>query len=345
MRTYVILFLAGAFTCSSLLPAHAQTVTDLLAQSRILAGEKRYEEAHQTLERALAIEPKNDDIRLLRGQLYYYQGDYEAAEAEFTGILSRHPEYVDAKAALERVQTARDSGGEFRWQADAGYEWSGFERRNQPDWNNQFLQLTRFFDGRATAVHGRIERYDQFTNIDSYYQLGVDHRFTPRLMGYVATGFSSGADFRPHWRVKGGGGFRLSEMEIQNMPLWLTLDMQHDEYQSTEVSNINPGLRMEFSDSWALGSKIIAVHEHGAKTVYGWMARFDGQIMPGWRFYTGYADAPETVAAVTVDTQTMFGGFAYDIDDARTLYLGYTRDDRENSYIRHGVNACVSFRF
>ena len=338
-------FITFLLLCAATCPVMAADVDELIRESRQLAQEKRYGEAHAKLERAQAMEPANDDVRLARAYLYYYEGAYDSAEEEFSGILTRHPGYADAQSGLESVRAAREGDGEFVWQADMGYEWSGFERSAQPDWNNQFLQLTRFFNGKSTAIHGRIERYDQFTNVDSYYQLGVSQRFTPRLTAYALAGFTPEANFRPRWRMKGGAELRLNELETAGMPLWLTLDAQHDEYRTTDVHNVTPGLRIEIADHWALSGKMIGVHEQGTKTVYGWTARLDGVIMPGLRFYTGYADAPETVAAVTVDTQTIFGGFAYDIDDARTLYLGYTHDDRERSYIRHAVNASVSLRF
>ena len=56
-------------------------------------------------------------------------------------------------------------------------------------------------------------------------------------------------------------------------------------------------------------------------------------------------EEPETVAAVTVDTQTWFGGVALELTPQATLHIGYTRDDRENSYIRQVVNASISYRF
>ncbi len=338
MRRALIALLLAALPCAAL-----ADVEVLMKESLALSGLQQYEEALEKLEQAKKEEPGNDDITLLIARIHGWQGDYDRAERELNGIIARHPSYKDAHEVLAWVKRARTAPKPQAWQVDAGYQFSGFERRDQANWNQQFVQVNRRLD--ATVLHGRVERFDQFGNTDTAYELGADHSFSPRVNGYLLANISPGADFRPRWRVAAGGALRLNEIEPANIPLWATLDARHDAYADVSVRNINPGLRMEFAEDWALSPRLIAVHELGEDTVYGWMLRLDGRITSGWRFNMGYADAPETVAGSTVDTETLFGGLAIDLREDTTLHLGYSRDDRQRSYIRHVFDASISHRF
>ncbi|TAH34212.1 MAG: YaiO family outer membrane beta-barrel protein [Alphaproteobacteria bacterium] len=231
------------------------------------------------------------------------------------------------------------------WQTDAGFEFSDFSRRNQPNWNQEFTQVTRFFDSKKMAMHGKIIRYDQFSNIDSEYEAGVDRSFFPWLNAYLYGSMAPDADFRPEWRLMGGGSLRLNDPAWNLVPVWLTLDSRYEDYSDTEVMNINPGLRIEPADRWSIAGRMISVKQRNEERVYGFDLRLDGAVADDWRFYTGYANAPETVAGVTVDTTTYFAGAAIDITQAHTLRLGYTHDDRENSYIRQVLNVSLTYRF
>jgi YaiO family outer membrane protein len=304
------------------------------AEERLSALDKRHE--------------ANADVQLLRANLAYYRKDYIASEAIYKTILISHPEYEDAKMGLERTRKALADPPltiPYRWQADVGYEHSGFSRRPQPNWKQEFLQLTHFLDNEKTAAHGKITRYDQFTNIDTEFEVGVDHVFAGYLNAYAYGAIAPEADFRPESRMAGGGAIKVLNKADGWIPIWLTLDSRYDHYDSVNITNMNPGLRIEPLAGWSLAVRKISVDADNAKRVYGEDYRLDGTITGRLRFYAGYADAPETVAAITVNTQTYFGGIAFDMTPESTLRLGYTHDDRENSFIRKVINASVSYKF
>ena len=77
----------------------------------------------------------------------------------------------------------------------------------------------------------------------------------------------------------------------------------------------------------------------------GYDMRIDGKITDTLRAFAGFADAPETVAAVTIVTRSVFTGMAWDITPNTTLRTGYSRDDREDVYVRQGLNVTLSQRF
>jgi YaiO family outer membrane protein len=315
-----------------------------LARIRILSWKGDYASAQAALDRIYEPNKDNADVQLMQGYLFYYQGRNDEAIKLFNQILSRYPDYADARDGLSLARNKTESP-EYRWQIDAGYEYSSFSRRPQPAWNQKFLQINHFLNNRKTALHGRITSYDQFKNIDSEYEAGIDHNFLPWLTAYLYSAFSPEADFRPDWRLAAGGAIRLNRPR-QDLPvIWMTLDTRRDLYDDTDVLSINPGLRIEPMDGWAISAKAISVDQKDAKRVYGHEFRLDGQMKEGLRFTLGFADAPETVAGVTVDTKTYFGGIAADIGEAHTVRLNYAHDDRDNSWKRDVINVSISYRF
>src|SRR6185369_2679971 len=126
----------------------------------------------------------NPDVMLLRANLAYYRGDYPIAKKLYQDILAAYPHYKDAADGLEEVKKAENAPeNKYRWQLDMGHERSNFSRINQPAWNQDFMQITHFLEGGKTALHATVTRYDQFSNIDTGYEAGVDHRFTDYLNG------------------------------------------------------------------------------------------------------------------------------------------------------------------
>jgi YaiO family outer membrane protein len=369
------------FMLLMLSPAAALPVEKVLVQSLALAERQKYDEALALLDKAHAENPRNDDVKLatirvliwkgdytaadhnlqdlshkenanadvqlLRATLAYRRQDYAGAQKIYRQILVENPGYTDAREGLERAEAAQvaPSSPVYRWKVDAGYDYSGFPRRPQPGWNQEFMQLTHFFDKTRTALHGKITRYNQFTNIDTEVEAGIDHTFSDALTSSIYGMVTPEAGFRPQYRIGGGGAWRIIKREQGFLPLWLTLDSRYDTYASTQVLTINPGARLELWPGWSVAAKLITVDPQGDNRIYGQEFRLDGTITEALHFYAGYADAPDTEAAVTVQTKTWFGGLAADITPRTTLRVGYAHDDRTNSYIRHGVNASVSYRF
>ena len=317
-----------------------------LAKARVYDWSGEHEKAENILSEYLEKYPDDVDAQFQLGALRFHQGQLQEAEGMLTKIVDKYPEYTEVQTTLKNVRRAITSGKEYLWQVDVGYEYSNFSRRKQPSWNQEFLQFTHFLNDKTTAIHGTFRRYYQFTNTDSEIEIGIDHRFSPRIYGHLTGDISPDTDFRPNWFVTGGGGFRLDDPKW-HWPLvaWFTLDTRYDRYPTLNVYNINPGLRLEPFDNWAVAWRSISVHQQDTKTVYGWNLRLDGQIITGWRFYIGWADAPETVVGITVDTETYFSGLTIDLTPQHVLRLGYVHDNRENSYIREVYNASFSYRF
>jgi YaiO family outer membrane protein len=329
---------------------------------RVLSWQGNYDAAEKKIQELDKKHAANADLLLLRASLAAYRKDYVQAEALYREILAKTPDYEDAKTGLERTLNAQISNVQtsqaqiskaqisaddpiFDWQADFGFEFSEFSRVDQTNWNQELLQLTRFLDSRKTAIHGKITRYDQFGATDVEYEAGIDHAFSDKLNLYASGTISMNADFRPEYFVAGGGALKITGMNDKFLPAWLTLDSRYDNYEDTRILTAKLGLRIEPLEGWSIAGRVIALDQEDAKRLYGKDFRVDGTITDTLRFYAGYADVPETVAAVTVDTQTLFGGITMDLTPETTLRIGYARDNRENSYIRQVINASISYRF
>jgi YaiO family outer membrane protein len=324
---------------------------------RVLSWQGDYDAAEK---RILALDEKfagNADLLLLRANLAAYRGEQAQAIALYLEVLAKAPDYEDAKAGLARAlktQAAYTQNSEIKepeaepvlaWQADSGFEFSEFSRVDQKGWNQEFLQLTRFLDDRKTAIHGKITRYNQFSSTDVEYEAGIDHAVSDSLSLYASGTLGMDADFRPKYWVTGGGALKITGTNEKIMPTWLTLDGRHDTYEDTRILTAKLGLRLEPVEGWSIAARVIALDPEDSARLYGKDFRLDGTLTDTLRFHVGYADVPETVAAVTVDTQTWFGGIAIDLAPEATLRIGYARDDRENSFIRQVVNASISYRF
>jgi len=87
------------------------------------------------------------------------------------------------------------------------------------------------------------------------------------------------------------------------------------------------------------------VRQWGMPSVYGWNTRLDTPNWDGFHFSVGYSNAPDVENAVSDYTASFYGGASYDLTEAMTFRLGYTHDDRQNSYIRHVIDASVTIRY
>ena len=382
MRNYACGFLALCLYAAPAL-ADPPTIDQLLADSQAQAANKQFDEALKTLQQAQTQEPDNLDVRLaiarvhgwqgnyvvaenevgvlsaadpdnvdirtLSAYLDYYQGRNEAAAGKFASVLQTYPAYTEAAEGLKLAQDAeQDEKGEkaaaaYLWQFDAGYEHSSFSRQPSPDWSDEFAQVTRFFDGGDTAVHARIEYDEEFDTTNAYLEIGVDHKFTPWINGYFYAGHTVDASFRPAWRVEPGGNLRIIQEDDSTPAVWLTLDVKEDQYYPASIATVDPGVRFEYGE-WAFSPNLVMVHQWGTESVFGWNARLDGPVCENLRFYLGYSNAPDTEDAVTAYTASIYGGFAYTFDETHILTLGYTHDDRQNSWIRNAANIAFTYR-
>lgn len=327
---------------------HPNDIELKLSIVRVMCWQGNFQDAENVLNNLDEKHNTNPGVIILHANLAYYKHDYVSAIALYKKILAEHPDYEDAKTGLADAEKALNSpeNQHYRWQADAGYEHSSFSRVDMPRWNQEFTQITHFLDDNQTAIHARITRYDQFSNIDSEFEAGINHRFFDYLSAYAFSDVAPEATFRPNYAFASGGAIRIIKPgKIALPPVWLTIDSNYNLYSSNYVAGVNTGLSIGLWDGWSVAGKIVATQPEASKRIYGKSIRLDGIITSKWRFHVGYSNAPDTENGITVNTKTYYGGIATDITPQVTLRVDYAHDNRQDSYIRQGISTSVSYRF
>jgi YaiO family outer membrane protein len=337
-------FSAALAQLDTLLAAEPGHFEARLFQARIHSWQGRYGTAHRELSALDAERPDDAEVGLAQAYLLYYQTRLDESWIAFQTLVAAHPGNADAREGLDRVRRARSLSGR-PWRLDAGGEYSVFTGREQPAWGQAFVQAGRAVNAAGTMPYARLEYWRQFERSDVALEAGVSHRFSDKFNGTLAAAWNPDADFKPDWRFVGDAGFRLYGPTGPGWGAWLLASAWYDLYAATEILRTSPGLRVEWGPFWAVTGRLARIDESGEDPLYGWSGRLDGPLPAGLRFYGGYGDAPETVAATTVATRTIFAGLFVPLGSSRTLTFGYTRDDRENAYIRHAFNASLSQRF
>jgi YaiO family outer membrane protein len=332
-----------------------------LLRAKIHGWQGRFASAERALAELLTERPADADARLALASIHFYQGHLDQAASGFQSLLDENPGNADARAGLANVESARVASRRNDWRIDAGGEFSVFTRQHQPAWNQQYAQLSHRLKDGKTTIHARVDRYEQFEMTDFAVEAGVYRALLPRLRGSIATAWSPDAEFRPDWRLSAGGEW-LALPKLSGIPsgipsLWVLAGGRYDVYAAAEFLGLQPGLRFEWGAPWSLTTKLSHVMEAGGGSVTGWSVRGDGStgsprlgpVRENARFWIGLSDAPETLASTsgvtTVSTSTVFLGTAVDFDGGWTFNLGYARDDRENSWIRHVFNAGITRNF
>jgi YaiO family outer membrane protein len=347
----------------------------LLAVARVKGFRKNFTGAERDVATVLAREPGNLEALALAGRLAYYQGALDPAEAKFRAVLAANPNDLEGLLGLGDVLAARgeeaaarrlyeraqalypDSqdvasrlaqGGEppLLWRFDTLASWSHFARRPFIPWYESFNQLTYGLTP-ATDVHGRVDVSQRFGTFDTYYETGVDHRFSPAFGGYLYAGATPHASFRERWDVLSGGSLRVAKGGDTIGGTVLLLDLKDALYRTGFVYSANPGVQQYFLSGrlWFTAKGINTWAAPGAQYLSGYLLRLDAQVTDSLLVYAGWADAPETDLNVTAEVRSIFTGLAWAQSRRLTWHLDYVHDDRHASYIRDAVIFGPSVKF
>jgi len=313
----------------------------------VLSWEGKYAQAQSVLNQLPSSANDNADVLLVRADLASYQQQYPLAQKLYLKILSRYPHYQDARIGLQRVQEnmKQPETQVYLWQIDTGYENSSFNRVNQANWSQTFLQVSAFSRDHTTSIHEKIVEYDEFSTKNTEYETGIDRIFSSTLSAYLYGSYTPNATFRPRYHVAAGGATHIANLTKHRIPLWLTLDTSDDFYVATRVININPGIRINLEHGWSFATRRIDVYQLATKPVYGEDYRLDGTIDTKTRGYIGYANAPDTENGITVMTRSYFYGIDRDLSPRTTLHISATNENRTASYLREVLDAGLSYRF
>ncbi len=318
-----------------------------MSLARTYSWQGNYQESIKILKEILSKDNNNPEAQLLLARVYFYTGDLSQSENKYSSIAKEFRDnnavYDEAKKGLSDVRNANDEA--WNWKLDLGYGNSNFSRIEQPNWQDINVQLNYRTNNGNSLLHGRYNSVERFENYDTYYEFGLDHKCTKDIFGYFSLGGSPEADFLPRWKARLGGSIKVPKKVKEFGDTFLTLDTQYDNYEEGNIKTINPGLQYYVTSNVWLTGKYINVVDDDNKRLTGWFARGDWQVTDNFRVNAGLANAPETVDGITVDTSSVFFGLAFDVNKKTTLYLGYGRDDRKDSYINKTISSGLSVKF
>ena len=316
-------------------------------KARILSWKGDHRTARRALDTLMADFPGNDDVTFASGNLEYYQGNLKKADAIFTDILQRNPNYTDVAVARENVRKAQRTKRPYNWRIDGGAGLSSFDETDLNNWNNQYLRAEYTPDN--VAYHAKVQNYRRFGQNNVQFEAGIADAKREDWDWGLAAGFTPSADFRPEFHIGGRVGRKI---KLDNGPtLVTTLHYRYDQYTEAKIHNISPEVTAYFQNGSRLTGRVINTVQSNESDQTGWLVSGSYPVSKKWTLNGGYAKAPEAVDnpnaidSLVVTTKSIFGGVSYAVSPQLDLHVNVVRDDRQDTYIRNAVNVGFTQKF
>lgn len=314
------------------------TVLRLLGSSYAAAGQ--YDRGISILQRARVIAPRDQDISLALARAFLWAGRPEQAVAIAEEIGAADPanaELPDLRLAIDRARRGvpNRSAGLALAYTHSWVEVAG----NTRHWNQAVIAADAPI-GRRTTVTGEIDVEDRAGVSDTRLSAQFDHRLARGVSIWVAGMVTPNADFREKWGVRLGGDVMVAPF------LALTAAVRHADYDTTNVTVVEPGVRLQTPDERASLS-VRSINSWGEGNDYrsGWAVRGDLTVGGGVRLIAGGATYPDTEAGVTRRVRGLFGAVVVPICSKLSLRIGTDYEKRAASYERTGATLGLTWRF
>ena len=326
---------------------YQNTFDQKFLKARILSWKGDHRAARRALDTLMADFPGNDDVTFASGNLEYYQGNLKKADAIFTDILQRNPNYTDVAVARENVRKAQKAKRPYKWRIDGGAGLSLFDESDLENWNNQYLRAEYAPDN--VAYHAKVQNYRRFEQNNVQFEAGIADAKREDWDWGLAAGFTPSADFRPEFHIGGRVGRKI---KLDNGPtLVTTLHYRYDQYTEAKIHNISPEVTAYFQNGSRLTGRVINTVQSNESDQTGWLVSGSYPVSKKWTLNGGYAKAPEAVDnpnainSLVVTTKSIFGGVSYAVSPQLDLHVNVVRDDRQDTYIRNAVNVGFTQKF
>lgn len=319
----------------------AATPGSRLQLARILSWAGRYDEAEAQFNAILAEDPDNLDVLVARGSLYYYKGDLDKAAETFQFVLDRSPTYGDAKEGLNRVLDAKAAADDALgpvWRLDTNYSETEVEGA-QPDWSD-FTARGAYRRGNY-SYSAQVSQLNRFGLRDTEIILGVDR------VARKGTNFSAHVSFTPSadFRADVGAGAGVSHIfdTAWGPVLQAGVRYDYDRFGDSNIHTVTPELIAYFDNGLVLSGRGIGVAQDSLFTA-GWVTQAYVPFGDRLGGTIGYAQAPEVINGIALDTESIFGGLSFKVAEGLSISANYSRDNREAAFDREGFNVGFTFR-
>jgi YaiO family outer membrane protein len=312
-------------------------------KSRILSWAGQYDRAQREINGLMAEFPGNADVELAAGNLAYYQNDLNTAERYYQAVLTKNPNYADASRGLENVRKARQgrlSEGRHLWRIDGGLGFSGFDEDNISEWDEQYLRAEYVPD--TLAYHGQVQRYNRFDETDVQIIGGISDAVRGGWDWGVELGVTPDADFRPDFSAGGRVGRAIDTGT--GTVFYPSLSYRYDDYAAGDIQTVQPSLTTYLDNGVILTGRLIGTFQEVEDDQIGWLVQGRAPVSDKIQINVGYAQAPEAINGIAIDTKSVFGGITYSMREDLDLHVNLARDDREDSYVRSSVNVGFTYK-
>ena len=306
-----------------------------LAASQAAAG--RFATALDTIERAQALAPLDNDIALARARILFWSGRVAEARLQADVVRARAPTYPDLDALDANINARLPR----RW-ARSGFALSAGAAKVQLDGGqNQYWKNLTFsgFTGISanTNVTATIE-HERRRVSDSKLSL-LATRTGPNWELRAGVAYTPSADFRENWGLQSGADFKIHN----NVTLFS--DVRYADYGNISVVSAIPGVRLSSNkDAHTFAVRFISISPSDSTTKFGVSARYDRNFDTGARVFGGVASYPDTEAGLTRQLRSAFAGGSLPVSDNLSLMMTGEYDRREQSYTRKALNFTLILR-
>jgi YaiO family outer membrane protein len=182
------------------------------------------------------------------------------------------------------------------------------------------MRVVRAMEGGATLSAGATASREANFSARSSLRLGVQS--SDFKLGPVARSDRQG----PGWTASVG------------------LEATLAQYRPGGVRSLQPTITLSRGPDTSVSFKLIETWSEAGESISGYAVSGTLSPRPGLRLRLGYADAPESDSGVTVQAQSVFGGFDLDLGDLASIRMTVTHEER-SAFDRDEVVASLMRRF
>jgi YaiO family outer membrane protein len=231
-----------------------------------------------------------------------------------------------------------------RWRIDLDGSHSNLSD-DLPKWNEAAGRVA-YEVNPSTTVSGGLHVAERYDLEDAHVDVRLDRRLSPSATFYLQAGVTPAADFLPEWTIGAGGSLRIAKDSGMFAATVLTLDTRISDYTTGTTQTIAPGFEQYFLDGriWLTMRWIHLIDPDGGHH-NGYLARGDVMVNDWLRLFVGYANAPETDLGLTFDTESVFGGLVYAVNDRTDFKINIAHEEREDLFDLNSISTGFTYRF
>jgi YaiO family outer membrane protein len=304
----------------------------------VYAAEGDLASAKRTIDRALALFPDDNDVKMANANILLWQGRLKQSRLQADDVARQYPDYpglAEFRTALERVQDDR-AARLIGAAVNVGVADVSFPLRNDQTWTTQVGSASfRLSDsGSLTTTIDMEQREQSDVRLVAEYAHRLDNGFVS--IGVAAT---PNADFREKWSVRAAGKYNVSRS------LSIVADGKLADYSTNMVVAVGAGLEYRPAPDFFLTARTINLFGGGENYRFGGVLRGDYRPEGKVGFFVLAAEYPDAEADGTRQLRSFAGGMVVPLGQGWTLRLTGEDDRRENSYHRRAVNVGIAWRF